>query len=263
MSRWESLATGSNTKNKWLSLGLATILATVVVGLSGCSSSSDDDSKGGEAAQAEAQAVNVAQTNAEADPLAVDTPYFKGRVIYLRGEMNDYGVQRPYRLREFEPNLFCTLAPLRSDWSPYRFKFADASWTEGTNFGYAVPPAIIREGSSPALLNPSSRFEELRYEPESDGIYRFCIVYDNDLPYATVARVEDGKLTTIEEVIREEINSQFSIASIKSSNLKADEGPRPPRPNNEANKDNATSGTASSQGTSTTPGTSTTAQAAN
>lgn len=141
----------------------------------------------------------------------LDHPIFKGRAIYLRGEMNDFGVQRAYRLRKFNDNQYCALAPLRSDWSPYKFKFADAKWSSGTNYGFASPPGVLRLGSSRALLNGKSRFEELRYEVPKDGIYRFCITVDNDLPYASVSLLEDGKLTTTEELIKAEIEREFSV----------------------------------------------------
>ncbi|MDY2798385.1 MAG: hypothetical protein SOV16_04315 [Anaerobiospirillum succiniciproducens] len=147
----------------------------------------------------------------KAEEGALDNPLFRGRAIYLRGEMNDYGVQSAYRLRKFEEDTYCTVAPLRSDWAPYRFKFADAEWSNGTNFGYAEPPAVLRQGSGRARLNPTSRFEELRYVPQEDGIYRFCVIYDGSVPYATVTLLEDGKLTTMDEVIKEEINRNFAI----------------------------------------------------
>lgn len=177
----------------------------LAIALSACQSSEEvkDDQK---------EATVAPQTVAsqvEAD--ALDHPIFKGKAIYLRGEMNDYGVQRAYRLRKISDNEYCALAPLRSDWSPYKFKFADASWTSGTNFGFAVPPGVLRAGSAKLLLNPKSRFEEIRYEADSDGIYRFCIMLDHDVPYVSVNQLEDGKLTTTEELIKAEIEREFSV----------------------------------------------------
>ena len=46
------------------------------------------------------------------------------KAIYLRGEMNDYEASETYRLRK-DGHGYCTLATLRSDWAPYKFKFAD------------------------------------------------------------------------------------------------------------------------------------------
>lgn len=190
-----------NLKNKAWWLGIPFL----AIALSACQSSEEvkDDQK---------EATVAPQTVAsqvEAD--ALDHPIFKGKAIYLRGEMNDYGVQRAYRLRKISDNEYCALAPLRSDWSPYKFKFADASWTSGTNFGFAVPPGVLRAGSAKLLLNPKSRFEEIRYEADSDGIYRFCIMLDHDVPYVSVNQLEDGKLTTTEELIKAEIEREFSV----------------------------------------------------
>lgn len=207
-----------NGKVKQLSLVLG--LPLTMLALSACSSSSDEtpapasaQAQSAESYEETGLSTESAQLASKADADALDNPLFMGRAIYLRGEMNDYSVQRPYRLRKFDDNIYCTIAPLRSDWSPYRFKFADAEWTKGTNFGYALPPAVIREGGGKAMLNPNSRFEELRYEPLQDGIYRFCIEYENEVPFATVTRLEDGKLTTMDEVIKQEIDREFSAGT--------------------------------------------------
>ena len=218
---------GAANKKLWLALGLP----WAVWALSACSSAEDETSAASneEVAVAAAVAADEAegaavgqdeastQLMAQADAQALGNPLFHGREIYLRGEMNDYGVQRPYRLRQFDENIYCTLAPLRSDWSPYRFKFADDAWSAGTNFGYAVPPAIIREGSGRVLLNPNSRFEEVRYEPKQDGIYRFCIEYEDTVPYVTVTHLEDGKLTSLEEMMRAEIEREFAVSASAST----------------------------------------------
>lgn len=204
-------------KKMWWAL----VIPCAFMALTACSSSNSSDDASSAAAATEAtestDATEVAaaansKLSAEemleqADAEALGNPFFYGRAIYLRGEMNDYSVQRPYRLRQFEDKVYCTIAPLRSDWAPYRFKFADAQWTTGTNFGFAVPPAVMREGSGKAQLNPNSRFEELRYEPTVDGLYRFCIEYnEQNVPYATVTRLEDGKLTTMDELIKREVS---------------------------------------------------------
>lgn len=183
---------------------MAVVTAGALFGLNGCGSAADEPTEADEMV-AENSADNSAD-NAQSEI----APLFMGREIFLRGEMNDYGVQRPYRLRRFEENTFCTLAALRSDWSPYRFKFADANWSNGTNFGYAVPPAVIRKGAARTMLNPNSRYEELRYELNEDGIYRFCLIYDNDIPYATVTRLENDKLTTMDELIKKEMEKEFA-----------------------------------------------------
>lgn len=213
------------SKLSWLSVGLS----VAVLGLTACSSSEESKApdqvatkteasqaaaapqdaaaqtqttQDAKATDAAAQDPNAAGAEGGADataPTAAVNPddVFSGRKVYLRGEMNDYGVQEAYELKPLEANKYCTVAPLRSDWSPYRFKFADENWTAGTNFGYAIPPAVIREGSARAQLNPNSRFEELRYEPQEDGIYRFCIEFENNVPYATVTFMEKSRLTSL------------------------------------------------------------------
>ncbi len=126
----------------------------------------------------------------------------QGKTIYLRGEMNDYAALSSYQLIKRSDGAYCTAAPLRADWSPYRFKFADADWSEGSNFGYAAPPGILRDGSAPQELNPSSRFEELRYYPRQDGIYSFCILQQSDRYFVTVAKAEQREQTLIEAIFR-------------------------------------------------------------
>lgn len=120
------------------------------------------------------------------------------REIYLRGDMNDFGVNETHRLRRFGDQneaRWCTEAVLRSDWPPYKFKFADENWTSGTSFGYAEQPGILRYPGDRVLLNPSSNFEELRFEATEDGIYRFCLLNEDKKYYAEVEKVpaEDQK----------------------------------------------------------------------
>ncbi len=129
-------------------------------------------------------------------------PSFKidGHSIYLRGEMNDYAVMSSYQLVQFDDDLYCTLAPLRADWAPYRFKFADAQWSEGRSFGFAEPPGFLREGSAPVKLNRFSRFEDLRYYPAKDGVYRFCVEQDDDEYYVSVTEASSEELGFIDSI---------------------------------------------------------------
>lgn len=125
----------------------------------------------------------------------------QGHNVYLRGEMNDYAVLSSYLMTLQKAGAYCTLAPLRADWAPYRFKFADKDWSAGSNFGFATPPGILREGSAPVELNPNSRFEELRFYPKKDGIYRFCINLDDDGRYfVTVRAAKDDELSLIDTI---------------------------------------------------------------
>ena len=117
-----------------------------------------------------------------------------GKDIYLRGEMNDYAAISSNRLIKISDGKYCTLAPLRSDWTPYRFKFADDNWSSGSNFGYAYPPGVMRVGSAPMKLNKNSQFEELRYYPKEDAIYQFCIVEENGEYFATVEKASEREI---------------------------------------------------------------------
>ena len=69
--------------------------------------------------------------------------------------IDDYEVSETYRLRKANEG-YCTLATLRADWAPYKFKFADENWSNGTNFGYLNPPGVLKEGSRTIPLNPPS-----------------------------------------------------------------------------------------------------------
>lgn len=79
--------------------------------------------------------------------------------------MNDYEASETYRLRK-DGHGYCTLATLRSDWAPYKFKFADENWSKGTNFGFLTPPGVLRDGARSLELNPNSKFEEISYYPK-------------------------------------------------------------------------------------------------
>lgn len=126
-----------------------------------------------------------------------------GRPIYLRGDMNDFGVSETHRLRRFDSEneiRWCTQAVLRSDWPPYKFKFADQDWSKGSSFGYAEQPGILRFPGEKVLLNPDSDFEELRFEAGQDGIYRFCLIRDGDKFYAGAELVPAQEQKTLDDV---------------------------------------------------------------
>ena len=64
------------------------------------------------------------------DLISVNAMKINGKDIYLRGEMNDYAAISSNRLIKRDEGMYCTLAALRSDWTPYRFKFADDNWSQ-------------------------------------------------------------------------------------------------------------------------------------
>ncbi|MCI7772544.1 MAG: pullulanase [Succinivibrio sp.] len=124
-----------------------------------------------------------------------------GKAIYLRGEMNDYEVSETYRLRKADEG-YCTLATLRADWAPYKFKFADENWSNGTNFGYLNPPGVLKEGSRTIPLNPNSKFEEISFYPKADGVYKFCLIPQNDNYYLLVLKSSKKELPTMAQLIK-------------------------------------------------------------
>lgn len=123
------------------------------------------------------------------------------RPVYLRGEMNDYEVSETYRLRKSDDG-YCTYATLRTDWSPYKFKFADSDWSEGSNFGFMSGPGVIREGYLPLKLNPDSKFEEISFYPNSDGVYKFCVIKRNGGYYATVYKSSKKLLLSMAQLFK-------------------------------------------------------------
>ena len=122
------------------------------------------------------------------------------KAIYLGGEMNDYEASETYRLRK-DGHGYCTLATLRSDWAPYKFKFADENWSKGTNFGFLTPPGVLRDGARSLELNPNSKFEEISYYPKKDGVYRFCLIPKNDRYYVTVTKSSKKELPSMAQLI--------------------------------------------------------------
>ena len=149
-----------------------------------------------------AAAVALSACSSVPDLISVNAMKIDGKDIYLRGEMNDYAAISSNRLIKRDEGMYCTLAALRSDWTPYRFKFADDNWSQGSNFGYAYPPGVMRAGSAPMKLNPNSQFEELRYFPKEDAVYQFCIVQNGNEYFATVEKASDKEVGFFNDFFR-------------------------------------------------------------
>lgn len=102
-----------------------------------------------------------------------------GKPIYLRGEITDpnWNPLTEMLIQKVGDNVWKATADLKADYSPYKFKFADSFWTPGTNFGYASEsaPGVYNLGGDPIVLNPNSKFEEVKFSPETDGKYDFFI----------------------------------------------------------------------------------------
>ncbi len=134
--------------------------------------------------------------SSDADDAAPDAQ--AGSPLYLRGDMNDYGVSGNFRLKQAQDGL-CTEAALRAEWSPYHFKFADENWSKGSNYGFMEGPGAISDGSAPVKLNPQSKFEDLTLTVTKDGIYRFCLLKQDGGDFATVKFVRDGDEKALSE----------------------------------------------------------------
>ncbi len=111
-----------------------------------------------------------------------------GTQIYLRGEMNDWNVGSQYMVQKISDKVYMATAELKADWAPYKFKFADAGWTAGTNFGYKEQPGIFELGGEPVVLNPKSVFEEVKFSPAEDGLYDFYIDVTGEAPVTYVKK---------------------------------------------------------------------------
>lgn len=107
-----------------------------------------------------------------------------GKPIYLRGEISDpmWNPMENLLIKPVNENVWKATAELKVDYAPYKYKFADASWTPGTNFGYASEsaPGTYTVGGEPIVLNPNSKFEEVKVTPEVDGMYDFYIEKQGD-----------------------------------------------------------------------------------
>ena len=141
------------------------------------------------------------QSSNDLDMTAFNNLSFDGKTIYLVGEMNDYKISQAYALKKEEDNRFCVVTALRSDLAPYRFKFTDENWSNGTNFGFKNPPGTMYEGSAMQALNANSRFEDMRFYPEKDGMYSFCLIKSNDSYYAQVSAVDKKELAYLAHYI--------------------------------------------------------------
>lgn len=105
-----------------------------------------------------------------------------GKTIYLRGEMNGWTAKPENSLKQIETGLYFTVAELEGG-KRYKFKFADMSWSCGTNFGYrAGGDGIISLDVDPTLLNDCSKYEDLKFTPELTGSYEFYLDVRGEKP---------------------------------------------------------------------------------
>lgn len=109
-----------------------------------------------------------------------------GKPIYLRGEMNDWAAKPEFLVQKVEDGVYMAKAELKVDYSPYKFKFADSAWTPGTNFGYVEAPGVFQLNGEPVVLNPNSKFEEVKITPDADGMFEFYLDVRGEKPVTYV-----------------------------------------------------------------------------
>lgn len=114
-----------------------------------------------------------------------------GRPVYLRGEFNDCPWDKlsdRCLIRRVGDRVYMATAYMRVDWAPYKFRFGDAKWTSGTNFGYASEsrPGIYIYGGTPLRLSSDAVFDEIKVTPPHDGKYDFYLDFSGDVPVTYV-----------------------------------------------------------------------------
>ncbi len=107
-----------------------------------------------------------------------------GKPIFLRGEISDpeWAPLPELLIKKVDDNKWKATAELKVDYAPYKFKFADSAWTPGTNMGYdsSSAPGVYEWGGEPIVLNPNSKFEEVKVTPPADGKYDFYLEKQGD-----------------------------------------------------------------------------------
>jgi hypothetical protein len=70
-----------------------------------------------------------------------------------------------------------------------KFKFADSGWSCGTNFGYKSPSdGVAVLGGEAVPVNPCSKYEDMKFSPDADGVYEFYLNMAGDTPTVYVKK---------------------------------------------------------------------------
>lgn len=107
--------------------------------------------------------------------------------VYLRGVFTWWDAEEQYKLTRVSEDLYMSKVELTADGQPYEFKFADASWTPGTNCGYLGEDDKDIELGKKAMANCSSKFENFSFVPQETATYEF---YLDDAAATPVVYVE-------------------------------------------------------------------------
>ncbi|MDO2948470.1 pullulanase [Aeromonas simiae] len=114
---------------------------------------------------------------------------FDGKSVFLRGEMNDWQANDETKVTKVGDKLYMAKGTLKKEWAPYKFKFGDANWSCGTNFGYKSPSdGVASLDGEPVPVNPCSKFEDLKFSPDADGVYEFYLDLNGEQPTVYVKK---------------------------------------------------------------------------
>ncbi|MAM86421.1 MAG: hypothetical protein CME36_03815 [unclassified Hahellaceae] len=144
---------------------LSVFLVTITLLLAGCATS------GGEA------------TNKSGKPDLSQT-------LYLRGMFTWWDADDAYKVQRVGEDLYKATAKLEADGQPYEFKFADASWSPGTNCGFLNPEDKEVELGRKLMANCSSKFENFYFIPEETAEYEFYFDDSGETPVVYVQKAE-------------------------------------------------------------------------
>ena len=124
---------------------------------------------------------------------AAEDYIINGKVIYLRGQMNNYDATDEYALKQTDVGGCVNTRLVRTT----KFKFADRDWSRGTNFGY-TRIGTIKEGDNVGIeLNPDSMYEDLTFYPPQVGVYKFCLIKNNDKYYVTINKTSEKAVNIV------------------------------------------------------------------
>ncbi|WP_432455244.1 MULTISPECIES: hypothetical protein [unclassified Agarivorans] len=117
------------------------------------------------------------------------------RDVHLRGVFSWWDATPENKLMPVEgkTNVWSATSPvdepLIADGQPYEWKFGDAAWQCGTNFGFLSGEAPIKVGER-RELNKCAAFDNFKFTPEEDGVYRFYLDWSGEIPVAYIEKVE-------------------------------------------------------------------------
>ncbi|WP_026959443.1 hypothetical protein [Aliagarivorans taiwanensis] len=117
------------------------------------------------------------------------------RDVYLRGVFTWWDAEPQFKLQpvEGQENVWSATSPLDepliADGQPYEWKFGDAAWQCGTNIGFLAGEGDIALGER-REANQCSAFDNFKFTPEEDGVYRFFLDWTGEIPVVYIEKEE-------------------------------------------------------------------------